>query len=95
LVTYKSGGVTPGDSYLWKADAEGLPLSVQMWVKIIPIGGLEFGWDNWQELPSGAMIGSRHKSKLFTTELTDIKSAQTFKDLGLKEDLFERLTTLQ
>ncbi len=92
LVTYKSGGVTPGDSYLWKVDAEGLPLSVQMWVKIIPIGGLEFSWNNWQELSSGALIGSTHKSSLFTTSLTEIKSAQTYADLGLTEDIFKRLS---
>jgi hypothetical protein len=91
LVTYTSGGVTPGDSYLWKVDEEGLPISVQMWVKIIPFGGLEFTWENWQELPSGAMLADTHKSSLFTSQLTGIKSAQTLEGLGLKEDLFRRL----
>lgn len=95
LVTYSSGGVTPGDSYLWKVDAEGLPTSFQMWVKIIPVGGIEFGFTDWIELPTGAMISSTHPGSLFTTKLSGIKSAQTFEGLGLKEDLFERLITLQ
>ncbi|MCB0448345.1 MAG: hypothetical protein KDD03_12720, partial [Gelidibacter sp.] len=41
LVTYTSGGSTPGDSYLWHLDANGKPTSFQMWVDILPIGGLE------------------------------------------------------
>ncbi len=41
LVTYTSGGTTPGDSYLWHLDASGKPESYQMWVSILPIGGLE------------------------------------------------------
>jgi hypothetical protein len=31
LVSYASGGVTPGDAYLWKLDANGLPQSYKMW----------------------------------------------------------------
>ena len=34
LVTYTSGGTTPGDSYLWHLDASGKPTSFKMWVDI-------------------------------------------------------------
>ncbi len=61
LVTYNSGGSTPGDSYLWKLQDNGFPESYQMWVKIIPIGGLEASWDDWQVMESGAFLPSSHK----------------------------------
>jgi len=47
LVTYTSGGTTPGDSYLWHLDDSGKPKSFQMWVNILPINGLEATWENW------------------------------------------------
>ena len=60
LVTYTSGGVTPGDSYLWTFDETGKPKSWKMWVKIIPIGGLEFSWEGWQ-LYEGAWFAPIHQ----------------------------------
>jgi hypothetical protein len=60
MVTYVSGGVTPGDSYLWHLDDDGLPNCYQMWTKIIPIGGVSASWENWVELPNGAKISSFH-----------------------------------
>ncbi|MFY0652709.1 MAG: hypothetical protein JXQ96_11775 [Cyclobacteriaceae bacterium] len=60
LVTYSSGGVTPGDSYLWILNEEYRPVAWKFWVSIIPIGGLQFTWENWQELISGALISTYH-----------------------------------
>lgn len=61
LVTYSSGGTTPGDSYLWKLNPNGFPSSYQMWVKILPIGGLEASWDDWMVVKSGAFLPKSHK----------------------------------
>jgi len=61
LVKYTSGGTTPGDSYLWKLSETGLPESFRMWVDIIPIGGLEATWDNWQVMESGVFLPTSHK----------------------------------
>lgn len=61
LVTYASGGVTPGDAYLWHLDDAGLPVAYRMWVSIIPIGGLEATWTHYVTLPSGARVATRHE----------------------------------
>lgn len=64
LATYKSGGTTPGDSYLWILDENYMPTSFKMWVKIIPIGGLEATWDNWFTAESGCKLPTSHKLPL-------------------------------
>ncbi len=72
LVTYKSGGTTPGDSYLWHLDASGKPESFQMWVDILPIGGLETSWTDWTTTASGANLPTFHKFLVFGIEITDL-----------------------
>jgi len=59
-VTYTSGGTTPGDSYVWILGEDHKPVAVKMWVSIIPIGGIEFTWENYAYLSSGAMIAQDH-----------------------------------
>ncbi|MFC0604951.1 hypothetical protein [Winogradskyella pulchriflava] len=73
LVTYTSGGTTPGDSYLWHFDDTGKPKSYQMWVDILPIGGLEATWDNWITTESGALLPTSHKLLVFDLEMGDVR----------------------
>ena len=63
LVTYSSGGVTPGDSYLWILDSKDRPVAWQMWVSIIPIGGLELTWEGWEE-HEGVWFATQHNSAI-------------------------------
>ena len=72
LVTYTSGGTTPGDSYLWHLDATGKPISFQMWVDILPIDGLDASWSDWTTTESGAQLPTFHKLIVFGLEITDI-----------------------
>jgi hypothetical protein len=89
LVTYTSGGATPGDAYLWLLDDSSLPTAWQLWVSIIPIGGLEFSWEGWQTLPSGARIATYHEGPL-SLELGQLRSADSVEAL-VGEDPFASL----
>lgn len=91
LVTYKTGGVTPGDSYLWILDENGLPIAWRMWVGIIPIGGVYVTWQDWQTLPSGAKIATNHYASVANISITDIKTYQTWEEGGFDGDIFEGL----
>ena len=88
-VKYASGGVTPGDSYVWILDENNLPVAWKMWVKIIPIGGLETSWENWTQLSTGAKIATNHKAFGKDFEMiTNLKEGRTYADLGYAEDPF-------
>jgi len=92
MVSYSSGGVTPGDTYLWILDENGLPTSWQMWVKIIPMGGMEFSWEQWKTLSTGAKIATFHKSSILNLDISNLKAATNFESMGLNEDPFTSLT---
>lgn len=61
LVSYSSGGATPGDSYVWILDDNGRPNAWKFWVSIIPVKGMEFSWDGWVQLSTGAWISTVHE----------------------------------
>ncbi|WP_298420731.1 hypothetical protein [uncultured Kordia sp.] len=74
LVTYKSGGTTPGDSYLWLLDKNYRPKAYKMWVSIIPIGGLYVTWDNWQPTKSGITLPTAHSMFILNIPIKDAKA---------------------
>ncbi|UII75741.1 hypothetical protein LV716_15985 [Flagellimonas sp. HMM57] len=74
LITYSKGGTTPGDSYLWILNENGFPISYKMWVKIIPLGGLEATWDDWQVMESGAFLPKSHQLGPFTLGMGDVRA---------------------
>ncbi|MFT4831558.1 MAG: hypothetical protein ACI815_001207 [Psychroserpens sp.] len=74
LITYTSGGDTPGDSYLWKINRNGFPESYQMWVSIIPIGGLEATWEGWQKMGSGTYLPTVHQIGPITLSMGEVKA---------------------
>lgn len=77
LVTYTSGGTTPGDSYLWHLDASGFPTGFQMWVDILPINGLKASWNDWTTTESGAQLPTFHKFLIIGLPITDIVGRTT------------------
>jgi hypothetical protein len=75
LVSYTNGGSTPGDSYLWHFDANGKPKSYQMWVGILPIGGLEASWSDWVTTDTGAELPTFHKLLAFGLEIEGVRTS--------------------
>ena len=73
LITYTSGGSTPGDSYLWLLEDNGMPKSFKMWTSILPIQGLESSWSNWTKTESGANLPTFHNILFLGIDLTNIK----------------------
>lgn len=73
LITYTTGGSTPGDSYLWILDDTGKPIKYKMWVSIIPTGGIEASWNDWVTTESGAMLPTKHEMSIGTLDMGDVK----------------------
>ena len=87
LVTYEEGGVTPGDSYLWILDEEGLPKAWRLWVSSIPVKGLRLTWQDWIEI-DGAKIALTHRIGPLEIKLSDVLSGDHHSELGLSTDPF-------
>ena len=71
LVTYTSGGVTPGDSYLWIIDDKGFPVAWKLWTSNVPLGGLKMTWGGWRELEN-VWFSTFHTSKVLDFEIKDL-----------------------
>ena len=91
LVSHHSGGVTPGDAYLWMLDESGRPKAWQMWTQIVPIGGLEFTWEGWTALPNGAMVATDHHNFLLNVNLTGLNTGNSLMEMGYPDTLFQPL----
>lgn len=87
LVKYNSGGVTPGDAYMWVPGEDGLPDYYRMWVQIIPIGGLKATWDGWEE-HEGAMIATQHALGPASIPISNIRTGQSPADFNLPDYYF-------
>ncbi|SDG57088.1 hypothetical protein [Psychroflexus sediminis] len=76
LVTFTSGGSTPGDSYLWKVDENYRPTAFEMWVSIIPVGGIEAKWKDWVETQSGMILSTKKSVFGIPIEITNLKTSR-------------------
>ena len=74
LVTYKSGGTTPGDSYLWLLDQNNRPRAFQMWVSFLPLGGIEASWEQWEKTAGGAYFPRLHQLSVLDLDITGLKA---------------------
>lgn len=92
LVSYTTGGSTPGDAYLWELDADGRPIAWSMWVSIVPLRGLRATWGDWTRLSTGALIAREHRvAGVLPLRLTDVAGAATLEELEPGPDPFAPL----
>lgn len=92
VVRYASGGVTPGDTYLWVLGPDDLPTRWKMWVSIVPIGGLDATWEEWTTLATGARVATLHRAVgLPLVRLTNLKAAARLSELEPGPDPFAPL----
>jgi len=89
LISYESGGVTPGDAYLWLLDGKNIPTGYKMWTSIIPVKGMYMSWENWKTLKGGAKVAISHKSKLLSFDMKGVEEGDSPESLGYKANIFE------
>lgn len=87
-VEYTTGGVTPGDHYIWHYDENYLPTEWEMYVSVIPTPGVVSTWEKWITLGSGAKIATIHRTGDRVMEMKELKSGDSYQDFGRKEDPF-------
>lgn len=90
MVTYTSGGNTPGDSYVWLLDDQHLPYAWKMWVSVIPIGGLEVPWSEWTVTATGVKICILHDS-FIDLKIGEVQTATELTELTGGADPFALL----
>jgi hypothetical protein len=93
LLTYSSGGVTPGDRYLWILDDHGRPTAWRMWVSVLPVAGLEASWTGWKRLATGAWIATEHQIGPVKPHLREVVAAETLTSLEPGPDPFGPLVS--
>ncbi|WP_010181868.1 hypothetical protein [Aquimarina agarilytica] len=75
IITYKSGGSTPGDTYQWFVNDDFIPTKYKMWVSIIPIKGLPATWENWKTSTTGIKLAHTKKIiDMIPFPMTEIKT---------------------
>ncbi|MDF1695080.1 MAG: hypothetical protein P1U56_04585 [Saprospiraceae bacterium] len=89
MVSYDSGGVTPGDAYLWLLNENNIPTGYKMWTSIIPIKGMYMSWENWRTLKGGAKVAVGHKSKLLSFDMKGVEEGDSPQSLGYPAGVFE------
>lgn len=91
IVQYESGGVTPGDSYVWDLDENKRPVSYEMYVKIIPVKGLSATWESWETISTGAKLAAMHTFAGSALSLSPIAGGMNLSDIGLDEDIWAEI----
>lgn len=90
-VSYLSGGVTPGDSYVWIFNEDGSPKAFELYVGILPVKGMRVPWEKWETISTGAKLCSEHKMAGIGLKLTNILGGNNLGDVNLNNYIWEDL----
>lgn len=91
MVSYDSGGNTPGDSFVWILNENNLPIAWRLWVSIIPIGGVKIPWDHWISTETGVKICDLHDTRIIDIKLSNVKTAFKLEEISPSVDPFSVL----
>lgn len=80
-VTFASGGVTPGDVYLFHTDEAGLVTAMQLWVSIVPFKGSESTFEDYKVSETGVKSATRYEY-LITITIDDLKMFAKYPERG-------------
>lgn len=87
MVEYISGGVTPGDSYLWILDENYQPTGFKMWTQILPVQGAYVDWTKWNDY-MGAKLCITHKIVGKERSLENVLVGNSLAEIGITSDPF-------
>lgn len=88
-VHYSSGGVTPGDTYVFVTDPDGLVTEMRLWVSIVPIKGASAEFNNYITTETGVKCATEY-NYLVTIDITNLKMYAKY-DSGA-DDIFSDFT---
>jgi hypothetical protein len=92
LVSYPTGGVTPGDAYLWEIGPDGVPTAWRIWASVLPVfKGVRAEWTDWTLLSTGARVADVRRLGPIDIRLQDVRAAATLAELVPGEDPFAPL----
>jgi len=86
-IIYNSGGVTPGDVYLWQLDRNNRPIAWKMWSSILPVQGLSATWSGWEE-HHNVWLSTEHKMAGMTMQMKNVHTGNHWSDFGYKTNPF-------
>lgn len=90
MVAYESGGVTPGDVYVWDFDENFKPENVQMWTSNLPIKGMTFSWANYKSFWGGIELAQEHKFGPLNIKIEDLEIGNSLSDIKVNSKTFNR-----
>jgi hypothetical protein len=88
LVTYPTGGVTPGDAYRWEIGPDGLPVAFRIWAGVLPIPGLRVEWADWTLLDTGVRVARTRAAGPFRFGVDELGAAADLSVLAPDADPF-------
>ena len=93
LVHFSSGGFTPGDSYLFTLKENGLVEKMNMWVNVLPIKGIEVGFENYITSQTEVRLALDHKVGFLNIQIKNLIMYKEYPPKK-KKDPFQELLEL-
>lgn len=78
MVHYPEGGITPGDTYVIHIGPDGLPDRWNLWVKVLPLKGMQFTFEDWKEIAPGVRVSLMHRSFFKDVELREVRTFSSY-----------------